>query len=284
MNKIKCKFALWTATFVMLTACQKDNLPQFNRLEGLRILAFQTNTPEVSPGATVTLNPVISDIHATSLNYSISACLDPGLSYGANPTCEGSASKVVIAANAALTLPGSGESWTGLADSFSVSVPTDAIIFAGRTQAEMFNGVNYLVIYSLTNNLGEQITAIKRILVSESAKTSKNQNPVTSQIFADGVAMTGLSYGAKVALSTDLVFASAEAFTAKNAKLESFARTEKLVTTWFVTDGETKYYRSSGTDSNLFTQPDVSPVGRSFYMLAITHDDRGGVSLVKKKF
>lgn len=276
------KLLLYTTLFLM--GCEKDNLPEFNRLEGLRVLAFQANTPEVSPGSSVTITPIISDITATSLSFSVSACLDLGLSYGAEPTCEGSASKVTIAINTALTLPGAGESWTGFADSFSVTIPNDTVIFAGKSAAEKYNGVNYIITYTLTNNLGQSLTAVKRILVSETAKTAKNNNPVTAQIFANGAAFATMTLGIKQNLSTDLTSASAENYITKDAQLNETARAEKLTTTWFVTDGETKYYRSSGTDVNQYTSPGASAIGRSMYVMAITHDNRGGVSLVKKKF
>lgn len=276
------KLLLVLSLFVF--SCEKDNLPEFNRLESLRVLNLQANTPEVNPGAAVTITPIVSDIHATSLNFSVTACLDPGLSYGAQPTCEGNPSKVVIANSTALTLPGVGESWTGAADTFVVNVPNDTVMFAGRSAAEIFNGVNYLVIYTLTNNSGQSVTAFKRIVVSETAKTAKNTNPVTTQVFADGAPLNAMNWGARFNLSTDLSMASAENYVVKNAKLESFAKVEDLTTTWFITDGEAKYFRSAGTDSNEFNAPGQAPVGRSFYLIAVSRDDRGGVSFVKKKF
>ena len=163
-------------------------------------------------------------------------------------------------------------------------MPIDAVIFSGRSAQEIFNGVSYLVQYTLTNNLGKSVSAVKRIIVSESAKTSKNANPVTSDIFANGVTMTSLSLSAVLKLSTDLNLTSAENYIFKNTKLEPAYLSEKLTTTWFVTDGETKFYRSSGVDTNEFTGPEQTPIGRSFYLLAITRDDRGGLSFVKKKF
>ncbi len=268
----------------LLFSCEKDNLPEFNRLEGLRVLALKADAPEVNPGASVTITPIVSDILANSLTYSVTVCLDPGLSYGAQPTCEGNPSKVVLATSLASALPGAAENWTGFADSFTVNVPSDALMFAGRSTAETYNGVNYLVIYTLANDRGESVTSFKRIVVSESAKTSKNTNPVTTQVFADGAALTTMNWGSKFNLSTDLSFLSAESYVVKNVKMESLAKTENLTTTWFVTDGETKYFRSAGTDSNEFNAPGQAPVGRSFYLLAVSRDDRGGVSLVKKKF
>lgn len=269
---------------LFLFSCEKDNLPEFNRLEGIRVLNLQANTPEVNPGAAVTITPIISDIHATSLNYSVTVCLDPGLSYGAQPTCEGNPSKVVLATSIALTLPGAAESWTGAADTFVVNVPNDTVMFANRTAAEIFNGVNYLVIYTLTNETGKSVSAFKRIVVSETAKTSKNSNPAVSQVFADGSPLNTMNWGGKFNLSTDLSLVSAESYVVKNAKLESFSKTENLTTTWFVTDGDAKYFRSAGTDSNEFNAPSQPPVGRSFYLIAVSRDDRGGVNFVKKKF
>lgn len=276
------KFLLLSSLFLL--ACEKDNLPEFNRLEGLRVLALQADTPEVNPGSVVTITPIISDINATSLSFSVSVCLDPGLSYGAQPTCEGNPSKVTIATNTSLTLPGAGESWTGNADSFVVNIPNDTIVFAGRSAAETFNGVNYLILYTLTNNSGQSVTAVKRIVVSETSKTAKNNNPVTTQVFANGSPLTAMNWGTQFNLSTDLSSASAEAYMLKNANLETFAKTESLTTTWFITDGEAKFFRSAGTDSNEFNAPGQAPVGRSFYLLAVSRDDRGGISLVKKKF
>lgn len=275
---------LFILSLLAFVSCSKDNLPDFNKLEGQRILAFQTSTPEVNPGTSLTLTPVISDLSATSLSFSAASCIDPGISYGAPATCENNPTKTVIAANVPLTLPGTGENWTGLADSFTVNIPVDVLIFAGRTAQETYNGISYLVEYTLTSNSGKSTTSIKRILVSESAKTSKNTNPVTTDIFASGVSMTALNLSSKLNLSTDLNLSSAETYTTKNAKLELISNVEKLTTTWFVTDGETKYYRSSNVDVNEFTAPDAAPVGRFFYLLAVTRDERGGVSVVKKKF
>ncbi|MES2803143.1 MAG: hypothetical protein V4654_11665 [Bdellovibrionota bacterium] len=269
---------------VLLSACSDDNLPEFNKLEGLRVLAFSTSTPEVNPGTTVTLTPVISDLTATNLSFSVFSCIDLGVSYGADPSCEGNPSKIVIATNQPLTLPGSSENWTGLADSFTVSVPSDTVLFAGRSAQEKYNGLSYLIEYILTNDRGQSTKSLKRILVSESSKTTKNQNPVVTDVLADGVSMSSLSFGSEQSLSTNLSMGSFEPYSVKLSDGSLESRTEQITTTWFITDGETKYYRSVGTSSNPFTNPSGAPSGRSFYLLAVTRDDRGGVSVVKKKF
>lgn len=269
-------------TVFILSGCSKDNLPEFNRLETLRVVTLISSQPEVNPGDTVTITPVVSDVRATSLKYSVSVCLDPGVSVGAEPTCEGSLSQIILATDVALVQPTLAESWTGLADTFNVSIPSEAIIFAGRSTLERYNGVSYLLQYTLSNDLGEKVKAIKRIVVSETSKTSKNLNPVTSDILANGVSLVTLTPGSTVELTTNLTASSAEAYFLQSATgLEN--HNENLVTTWFVTDGTTKFYRSEGLSSNSY-EVSGPPAGRSSYILAVTKDDRGGVSVVKKKF
>ncbi|MFZ3229312.1 MAG: hypothetical protein WA160_03830 [Pseudobdellovibrio sp.] len=268
----------------LIVSCSKNDLPDFNKLETIRIIAFQVSAPEVNPGATVSVTPLISDITATSLNYTAQTCLDAGISVGAEPTCENNPTKQVIVAQTALTLPGSAENWTGLANSFSVTVPSTAIIFAGKTAVEQYNGVSFIIEYFLTNNLGSTTKSIKRIIVSDPAKVIKNSNPNLSQIYADGLIMTTLTLNSKISLSTDLSAASAETYTTFLSDGTSVAKVESLAVTWFITDGKTKYYRSEGLGSNEYTTANEAPAGRSAYVIAVARDDRGGISIVKKKF
>jgi hypothetical protein len=280
MNK-KIFFMILSFAFF---GCSKSNLPDFNKLDSLRLIAFQTATPEVNPGATVTLTPVVSDVNATGLSYSASSCIDPGVSFGADPTCAGNPTQVVIATNLALTLPGAAESWTGAANSFSVTVPIQPIIFANHNSVEQYNGVSYLIDYTLTNNSGQSVHSIKRIVVSDPTKVTKNQNPVVTNIFADGVAMTTLPLSTEVTLTTDLTMASAESYSAQNINGELVTANETLTTTWLITDGKTKYFRSTNSDSNKYTTADSAPTARSSYLIAVVRDGRGGLSFVKKKF
>lgn len=271
-------------TCIFLSACSKDDLPDFNKLENMRVLAFQVNTPEVNPGATVTVTPIISDINATSLNYTAQTCLDPGISVGAEPTCESNPTKQVIASQVGLTIPGVAESWTGVADAFAVTVPAANIIFANKLTQEKYNGVSFLVEYILTNNLGTTLRTVKRIIVSDSAKTTKNTNPLVTQVYADGVVMNTLTLDTKVNVTTDLAMTSAESYLVQNGDGSTSSLTENLSVTWFITDGKTKYFRSENIKSNEYSTPVALPAGRSAYLIAVAKDDRGGLSFVKKKF
>ncbi len=265
-------------------SCSESGLPDFNKINSPRVLAIIADKPEANPGDTITITPVISDLTAvTGVQDSIQVCIDLGISYGVSPSCEGNPTKVVVQNHRVLTLPGVGENWTGAADSASFSVPLDAVIFNRRSNQDKYNGVNYIVEYKLHSPSGRNITAIKRIVITEATKISKNLNPIFTDIFSNNTSMVHLPVGSVVALTNDLTNASAENYSLMDAKGNFKNYTEKLMVTWFITDGKTKYYRSSVAVSNQYTGPESAPTGRSAYILAVAHDDRGGVVVVKRK-
>lgn len=265
-------------------SCSKDDLPDFNKIEGTRVLGLVADKPEANPGDTIQITPLISDLNATSgLQDTVQTCIDLGIAFGAPPTCEGNPTKTIIHDHRALTLPGALENWTGATDTFSVITPSDAIIFNQKSEAEKYNGVNFLVEYILYGSSGQVVKSIKRIVVTDLTKTNKNQNPVLSDVFANGISMTTLPLSQKVTLSNDLSASSAEVYSLKDNQGQIKNYTEELTTTWFITDGETKYYRSLLGVSNEYTGPESAPVGRSAYVLALAHDNRGGLVFVKRK-
>lgn len=267
-----------------LASCNKSDLPDFNKIEGPRILAIVADKPEANPGDTINITPVISDVNTTAgLEDTIQVCVDLGIAFGAEPTCENNPTKVIVQNHRVLTLPGLAENWTGLADGASFSIPADIIMFYQKSDQEKYNGVNYLIEYILYSSSGVTIKAIKRIVVTEASKVTKNQNPVMTDITSDGVSMVNLPINTKVILYNDLTGASAESYSLKgtNGNLKNY--TEDLIVTWFITDGTTKNYRSYLGNTNEYTGPEVAPTGRSAFILAVAHDNRGGVSVVKRK-
>ncbi len=73
------KFFVTLILAALVSACSNDKLPDFNKLDKLRIIALEVNTPEVNPGATVTVTPWISDIsETTGLSDTVIVCVDPG--------------------------------------------------------------------------------------------------------------------------------------------------------------------------------------------------------------
>lgn len=277
-------FIILPLVSLCIFSCSNDDLPDFNKIEGPRVLAIIADKPEANPGDTIMITPVISDLTATTgVQDSIQVCIDLGIAYGASATCEGNPTKVVVQSFRTLTLPGVGENWTGTADTASFSLPIDAVIFNQRSDQDKYNGVNYIVEYTLHSPSGVSTTAIKRIAVTEATKTSKNSNPVFTDILANNVSMVNLPVGSVVSLSNNLTNASAESYSIKDDQGNLKNYTEELTVTWFITDGETKYYRSLVGGVNEYTGPGGAPTGRSAYILAVARDDRGGVIVVKRK-
>lgn len=274
----------YTTLACFLFGCNDDKLPEFTQIDKIRIIALEVNTPEVNPGATVTVTPWVSDINETvALTDSVSVCVDPGLSYGATPTCAGSATKIDIRVNQTLTITGANS--TGSANTFNVTIPSDLVIFAGRTEQEKWNGVSYLIDYKLKNSSGSEVSAVRRIVVSDPTKTPKNTNPVFTTIFADGSPMVALPIAnSKVQLSTDLNLASVESFQSKNVDGSFVAETELVAVTWMFTDGEAKKFRTDVGGANEYTGPSAAPSGRSAHLFAVARDNRAGVKVIKVQF
>lgn len=278
------KLIITTLVSVCIFSCSKDDLPDFNKIEGPRVLAIIADKPEANPGDTITITPVISDLNATTgVQDSIQVCIDLGIAYGASATCEGNPTKVVVQNHRTLTLPGVADNWTGAADTASFSLPLDAVIFNQRSDQDKYNGVNYIIEYTLHSPSGLNTTSIKRIAVTEATKVSKNLNPVFTDIFANNISMVNLPVGTVVSLTNNLTNASAENYSIKDTQGNLKNYTEELTVTWFITDGETKYYRSLVGGVNEYTGPGATPTGRSAYILAVARDDRGGVIVIKRK-
>ncbi len=278
------KFFIFLVCNIILYSCSKDDLPKFNQINSLRIIALTTPTPEVNPGDGVTITPFVSDVNEVgSLSDTAYGCVDLGIAYGVLPNCDNNPTKTVIHLNRTLILPSLiPDNRTGNADTFSFAVPNSLIIFNGKTSRDQFNGVNYLVEYILTNSMGQQIKSFKRIVVS--TKTPKNSNPVITDIFSNGVSMTTLPISIKTNLTTDLSSGSVENYQSQDSNNVTQTASEVVSITWFITDGETKFFRSEIGQSNEYTGPATAPTGRSAYVFAVARDNRGGATVLQKKF
>lgn len=264
---------------LLQTSCGDDDFPEYIELKELRVLALQAGATgaaaEYSPGDSVTITPIISDYFGGSraLTYEAFACVDPGLKVGAEPSCDGVTGAVSVGSGAA-TAPATQR--TGSTTTFSVNIPST--VLDQRSAADKYNGVNYLVTYKLTAG-AEVVQSFRRIVVSESAKTAKNNNPQTTAILANGAALTTLPTG-KVELSVSYPAGSVESYSSKKSDGSLASATESLTTTWFRTDGELKFYRTVNTDTSTYTPPAAAPSGRQALIVGVTRDDRGGVTVL----
>ena len=252
------------------------------QLGGLRVLALRADQgasgagpAEFSPGDSVTVTPIISDFNGggRALTYSAIGCLDPGISYGAEPSCAGNPTATTLGGGA-VTLSGAVSS-TGQANTFTVSIP--ATILAGRSALDQYNGVFYLVTYTLTAADGTTTKSFKRLTASTPTKT-KNQNPTLVSILANGSAMTTLPSG-DVQVSVSYSAGSNETYTTMKSDGSLASVREDLLTTFFVTDGTLKYFRTINDQATTFSPPGAAPVGHQAAIVAVTRDPRGGVSV-----
>lgn len=275
------------AALLLSLSCTKDNFPKYVALGGLRVLAIvaSNNTSpnagkaEGNPGDSFTVTPYVSDVSnaGASLTYEAFGCVDPGVSYGAEATCTGNATAVSLGSGAVTGLS-AGNVYTGPVGSVTVSIPSS--ILASRSTIDTYNGVNYLVTYTLTNSAGLSVKSFKRIPISDSSTGKvKNSNPSISRVLANGVILATLAAGSAVELSAEAAVGSNETYTYMTSSGATNSNTETLQATWFYTDGELKYYRTTSTDSTTYTAPDAYPPLRSSVIVTVLRDGRGGESV-----
>lgn len=257
--------------FIILS-CGKGNLPDYNRLGGLRVLAMKADHPEVAPGATVLITPVVSDIagKGRALNWVATGCTDPGIAYGSEPSCDSALDRVDLGTGP-LTPALVGPAYTQGIDPISVIIP--ATILEGRTSIDQANGVSYLVTYGVTAADGSTVQAFKRLVVS--TRTQKNTNPTILDVLADRKPMTALPV-VPTFISTSLPEDAAESYGSITSDGVRINQKEALLVTWFINEGEFDQMRVVGTSENLYSPPQVPPTDHAVVIVAVVRDGRGG--------
>ena len=262
----------------------EDTMPKYELLGELRILAIVASAPEVNPGDPVTFTPILSDMNGQgrSIDYSIKACIDPGISIGEDPVCTNpdpasiQTGTLAIPANASLT-------YTGPIASFTLTMPDAGVIFAGRSVVDQHNGVIYLVQYDISVPNGPAIRSFLRIMVSSTSKMPKNQNPSITSIdqgetpVLDSIPLPGASVDFRVTSPAG----SSETYQIMNRDGTMTTRTEDLINTWFISDGTIDFSRTIGNSTNTWNPPDARPVNRGLVFLVVTRDGRGGAAFKK---
>ncbi len=281
LSVAKLMVPCWALSFLTL-GCANENFPKYQKLDSFRVLGIYANTPEVLVSAlpaTVTLTPILSDIGSggRTITVSGSACPDPGVNFGAEPTCAQSPLKVdltipsitpgAVASNSQLF---GTPSLTGSTPSFSVNIPTG--FTSGRSTSDLFNGIGYLI--SLRFQAGDKVVlAYKRITVSN--KSTPNANPSIVSVLANGVALTTLP-AAAVNLTTETSAPAIYEMMDSSGAITSKA--ESLRVTYFHSDGLLKSARLSPSDTNLWTPPSASPIGRPATIVVMVYDGLGGMN------
>lgn len=267
-----------------ITGCNTPDFPKYDKLGDLRILTVIASAPETNPGDVVTFTPVLSDINGQgrAINYSVQACIDPGVGIGVEPLCN-NPDPTSIQSGTVTVPPGDSRTYTGPVSSFTLAMPAAETIFAGRSDREQYNGIAYLVFYSISVPDGPSVNSFLRVFVTSSAKASKNQNPEITSIDLNDSPVTGII--AMPATASDFRVtspaASAETFQVVQNDGSLKTRTEELINTWFISDGTLDFMRTLGNTENSWTPPDSKPSARGMIILIVTRDGRGGAAFQK---
>ena len=278
-NIIKAIFIfLYPPYFIFnLIGCSPNSLPNYTQLGDLRILGIIANTPETYPGASVTFTPILSDLNGQgrTLNYSVQACMDPGVGIGATPVC--TTPDPINTLSGTVTPPaGASQTYTGPVPTFTLTMPNATTAFNGRSTTDQYNGVNYLVFYQIASSNGTTtVNSFLRVTVSSPTKTQKNLNPTLSSFQINGTTPTGVFTTPTTASNFSLI-GSPESYSIMQNDGNLSPSTEELITTWFLSDGTFDYSRTVANSGNSWTPPAAVPSGRGIVLLTITRDGRNG--------
>ncbi len=267
-------FFLVLLAAVGLLGCSKNDLPDYNVLGGLRVLAVKAASPELSPGDVTTVTPVVSDIAGAGrvLSYTATGCPDPGVGLGATPSCEGSPMSVTLGTG---TFVPTAPSFTQIAPSFTVTIPSE--LLDTRSPLDQFNGITYLITYDVRAVNGEMVSTFKRLIVSSAtSKPQKNLNPTLSGVLGAGAPLVALPATTTSLMVDGDLSASVQSYEVLIATGGSKTLLETLITTWFLSDGGLNHFRTVGGDVINFTPPDVLPTVHSVVLVAVMRDGRGG--------
>lgn len=261
--------------FLAIAGCSKEDFPKYTTLGGLRVLALKAANPEASPGQTVSISALVSDIggNGRSISYTVEACSDRGIGFGADPTCSGAPDRVLVASSSFVL---SAPSYTATAATQSGVVPST--ILAERTAVEQYNGVSYLVVYTFTAG-SEQVIAFKRLVVS--TRPVKNSNPVLLDLLNGSSSLTALPT-AGTTIFPSVASNSQDIFSVLNGDGTYSNFQERLTTTWFSSDGSFDRQRTEDTSGNGYAPPGSKPTTHSTVIVGVVRDGRGGEDYLLK--
>lgn len=275
------KHLLLIVAFFTLYSCSGD----FKKVEVLnefRILAIIADQPEVLPssgGIDVRLQLYVSDVNGGGrrINGTTVACIDPGISSGAEVNCDHdpSAAPGIYEINTTNGDMGIANLFTGLAsDELIVTVPEG--IFTGRSTTEQFNGVSFLVIFNFIVD-GKAVTVFKRIIATNRGGIL-NTNSLGSVLFVNGAAPgLDLNKGDKLNVTTG----APQVYDFINDEGNIESKSEVFQAAWFVTQGN--FDRPKSDVDETVEYLGETPAAPSL-VVSIVRDDRGAVQVVRQLF
>jgi hypothetical protein len=137
----------------------------------------------------------------------------------------------------------------------------------------MFNGVPYLIIFTF-NIEGIIHTSFRRIFITNRSSPNLNNNPSITSLNLNGGIINKPNLGDLLSLS----FTGIETYELMNVDGVLENRTEKLVTAWFISDGELDNSKTNAEDSIVYKS---NPPMAKLLIISVLRDDRGGVDVLE---
>lgn len=288
--------ALVFVAIFSLSSCGARKFSSVSHLDRLKILAIEVDRPEITydpnvDSYTVQVLPFVSDIGGTGdLMIEWQVCLDPGVSLGASPSCDGfSVASQPLQTGVSPAVGQSAEIFgdktrTGKPQSGAISLtfPFPRTLWSLYSQAQRSNGVAALVLMKVRRvSDGMTISGFRRVLISD--RSQPNLNPILTDIKGDGVSLNGLPPG-PVALTFESGTAP-ENYEFHKSDGSKISRAEVFEVSWFTSDGALEVSRTRDGENNRWDITNVEKPGAGKVVLvAVLRDGRGGVSCLIRNF
>jgi hypothetical protein len=260
---------------IFCLSCADDSFRRVEVLNDFRVLGIVTTDPEVSGAGDVDVFPYVSDFNGAGRTVSgtYEYCLDPGVSFGATPSCVGVPGAVTLAYSINFTADSdfAANGYTGQAVTpATVTVP--AGIFSGRSSREQFNGIAMIVVFRF-NVDGREVSAFRRVVATN--RGVENTNPTTPTLLLNGSAF-GVTKPAKGSVLTIAPLNDEESYQVQTVDGSIENRTESYEVALYVSQGELDRSKISVSQSAEFKE--AGNGSGAFVSVVMVRDERGGMS------
>lgn len=262
-------------------SCSDDSFKKVDKLGEFRVLGIQSSSPEVAPGDPVTINLLLSDKNGAGrqIDLEIERCLDPGIAFGAQPSCENdpsAQSTQVLDVTNSLAAP----NYTGIIPNV-INFTVPAAIHIGRNDRDKFNGVGYLVIFTFDVD-GKKIKTFKRIMAT--TRTNNNLNSSNPTFIASDLLLNGAPINNQMPVEGNklsLTSGAPDIYQYQNVDGSIDLKTEKFEVAWYTDEGE--FSKPKSYVEELVEFKNASSNDPSVLVVVI-RDGRGGLSYLIEEF
>ncbi len=278
-----------------LSACANGDIANPGKLGDLKIIgmvSYKTTLNGVSdaaPGDTIKVRPYLSWVNGggATVTWSMVACRDPGIAFGANATCTGAPDRVVVMTQTTPVVIGdSTNAWTDFMPEIPVTIPADFFTNAGfgvTNASTQYNGASYLIFLSVYGPLGDTDSTMSQVVVTTRTGADLAVNPSFDNIQqADGTALTTYP-GAKVSLKA-VYSGVTPTYPARDGSGNPVTSDNGSLINWYFSDGTLSANTTDQTVTTTDWTPSSKPSSRASVIVGILRDSRGGVSVKRIAF